>query len=561
MYLVNVDDVEVGWNNAVNWLKRQDVDIISSSIILNNLYVCKYIYGIINYTGFYFDMAISQWKQLIELQDQVNYIASNAVSEGITWVQAANNNGRQRWEGFFNDLDNDGYHNFASGYNDNELILPPSFTYGKTIYVNMVWGNDGSVRTYDDYDLSIINEYGYTVASSILYQSDIPFGMEACKFTPIPGRKYFIKIRKWWATPQSIGLIVGTDTFAGLEEYSPERTVRMGTPCANPDVLTVGAVPYYNTSVIEDFSGQGPGDDDVIKPDLVAPDGVSTVSYGTPFYGTSAAAPHVAGVCALVKQMYPHYGPVQIKNYLESNARDLGSPGKDNVFGSGLVQLPLIDNSLSAISAQVTNFKFFESPNEGVPFEQRDYSNSFEQSTTRYIAYELHLEYPSPRRLVEIPLNVKGFYPDGSLMGELSHQITIQPDWTSSYHSLSWGWSEPGNWEPGTYTVRVFEDAQEITNGTFTIIVPDTDGDGVSDDKDNCPGTPAGAEVDVNGCSTKGDLNKDGIIDLQDSQLGLKVITLYENSADVSEEVDGDGKIDLKDTIYIIQRILEKSED
>jgi hypothetical protein len=93
---------------------------------------------------------------------------------------------------------------------------------------------------------------------------------------------------------------------------------------------------------MEYFSGQGPGENGIIKPDLVAPDGVSTQSYGKAFYGTSAAAPHVAGVCAPVKQMNPSWSPVQIKAYLEANAIDLGAPGKDNVFGAGLVNLPEI---------------------------------------------------------------------------------------------------------------------------------------------------------------------------------------------------------------------------
>jgi hypothetical protein len=53
----------------------------------------------------------------------------------------------------------------------------------------------------------------------------------------------------------------------------------------------------------------------------------------------------------------------------------------------------------------------------------------------------------------------------------------------------------------------------------------------------------------------KGDLNKDNSIDLGDAKTGLKMMTLLPNKANVSEEVDGDGKIGLKDTIFIIQRV------
>lgn len=42
----------------------------------------------------------------------------------------------------------------------------------------------------------------------------------------------------------------------------------------------------------------------------------------------------------------------------------------------------------------------------------------------------------------------------------------------------------------------------------------DSDGDGVTDDKDRCPGTPAGAEVDMNGCAL--DSDGDGVADYKD---------------------------------------------
>jgi len=53
----------------------------------------------------------------------------------------------------------------------------------------------------------------------------------------------------------------------------------------------------------------------------------------------------------------------------------------------------------------------------------------------------------------------------------------------------------------------------------------DSDGDGVMDDKDRCPGTPAGAEVDMNGCAL--DSDGDGVADYKDqcanTPAGVKV--------------------------------------
>jgi subtilisin family serine protease len=356
LYLVNAGDMDVDYTSAVNWLNEQNIDIISSSYGLNLLYKCKVMYELLNSSYFTVDYWSFQAEELSRLEEQINHTVSHAVDSGVTWSQAANNNARQRWEGVFTDTDDDDAHNFSNGSNYNELELPSSFQYGKQVYVMMLWGDDTDFITDDDYDLKIVNENGYPVAASLIDQYEIPLGMEACRFTPISGRKYYIKIERYRAAVQEIMIVVGTDTFANLYEYSPQKTVNLGTPCANPDVITVGAVPYYDPYVIEDFSGQGPTETGIIKPDLVAPDAVSTVSYGDPFYGTSAAAPHVAGVSALIRQQYPSYSPQQIKSYLESNALDLGASGKDTVYGSGLVQLPDSIIESSGVSDFVTRF-------------------------------------------------------------------------------------------------------------------------------------------------------------------------------------------------------------
>ncbi len=55
------------------------------------------------------------------------------------------------------------------------------------------------------------------------------------------------------------------------------------------------------------------------------------------FAGTSMAAPHVSGVAALVKAANPALTNVEIRSILEDTAEDLGTPGRDDLFGAGLV--------------------------------------------------------------------------------------------------------------------------------------------------------------------------------------------------------------------------------
>lgn len=59
-------------------------------------------------------------------------------------------------------------------------------------------------------------------------------------------------------------------------------------------------------------------------------------AYGT-ISGTSMATPHVSGVAALLWSFDPGASPEQIKDAMESSAEDLGSQGRDNSYGFGLV--------------------------------------------------------------------------------------------------------------------------------------------------------------------------------------------------------------------------------
>lgn len=56
--------------------------------------------------------------------------------------------------------------------------------------------------------------------------------------------------------------------------------------------------------------------------------------------GTSFAAPFVSAAAALARQREPGLTPAQIGERLQAEARDLGAPGVDPVFGAGLLRWP-----------------------------------------------------------------------------------------------------------------------------------------------------------------------------------------------------------------------------
>ena len=145
-------------------------------------------------------------------------------------------------------------------------------------------------------------------------------------------------------------------------------------PWLNPDQTLIGGISAVvcigatdSNDDIAYFSSLGPSEWEsidpyfdypfnpeigLIRPDVSAPgvDVKSCDAFNTSGYsyksGTSMATPGVAGVMALLLSKNPNLTPEDITIVLETTAIELGTPGKDNVFGSGRVDaLGAIDNT------------------------------------------------------------------------------------------------------------------------------------------------------------------------------------------------------------------------
>jgi MYXO-CTERM domain-containing protein len=89
---------------------------------------------------------------------------------------------------------------------------------------------------------------------------------------------------------------------------------------------------------IASYSSRGPTEDGRTKPDVVGPTDVTTTTLGDEaFSGSSAAAPHVAGLAALwVDATEVHDDPAGFAAWQQDEARDAGDAGMDNTYGWGL---------------------------------------------------------------------------------------------------------------------------------------------------------------------------------------------------------------------------------
>jgi len=114
------------------------------------------------------------------------------------------------------------------------------------------------------------------------------------------------------------------------------------------DSLTNFAVGscHHVDGVVSAFSGRGPStcDSISIKPNLVAPGGWIRTSTLEGQYavtgGTSIAAPHVAGAVAILRQYAPNATVREIKEALLAGCTPAGSPGPDNDYGWGIINIP-----------------------------------------------------------------------------------------------------------------------------------------------------------------------------------------------------------------------------
>jgi Subtilisin-like serine proteases len=117
-------------------------------------------------------------------------------------------------------------------------------------------------------------------------------------------------------------------------------------PANLPNVIAVGAVARDGNIALYSSRGQ---EIDLVAPsgqngapnvwtiDRMGAPGYSTENYTSSFSGTSAAAPQVSGVAALVLAKFPNLTAAEVKNLLIQNATDMGPIGFDNTFGYGRV--------------------------------------------------------------------------------------------------------------------------------------------------------------------------------------------------------------------------------
>ncbi len=284
-------------------------------------------------------------------EDDEPAINDSVVGTQVVRISSAGNFGERHYQGDFvpGPVTPLGIrHVFGAG----NTLLPFKVEAGQTVAIVLQWDNRFGAAS-DDYHFCVRYTNGDIFGCSQEQNgADDPVESKVISCQSVTDCFFYLEILLYAGSPRT--LEVFCFRACTLLEFGFPFDAIVGH-AARPEVLAVAAVSAANPSVIDLWSSGGPSTirfpstDIRFKPDLTGVDCVATSrpSGGlNPFCGTSAAAPHVAGVAALVMQaMGPSATPAGVRQVLKDTADDLGSAGFDLDFGSGRV------NALAAVQA------------------------------------------------------------------------------------------------------------------------------------------------------------------------------------------------------------------
>jgi subtilisin family serine protease len=298
--------------------------------------------------------------------DEIGQAVNEVVDAGALYISSSGNEGSLKkgtsttWEG-----------DYVSG--GSEALLPAGTVhrFGTQNYNRLTTDDsDATLQWSDeyhssanDYDLHIFSADGTTiVASSTDTQDGTQAPMEEVSGVH-PGERIVI----WKATTAAPRYLRLSCTGSPLEIATAGQTIGHAATAkclcvAASDATLVSPGPFTAASPVRDSSSDGPhkmfyrpdgtpitpgnflasGGVTVPSPSLTAATGGATSVPGfSPFYGTSASAPHTAALAAVVWSRKPTLTNTVVRTLLEASCIDIEDPGMDVNSGHGILMADL----------------------------------------------------------------------------------------------------------------------------------------------------------------------------------------------------------------------------
>lgn len=322
-------------------------------------------------------------------QDGVIAQAVNKVrARGVTYLSSAGNNADHSYQSPFRAVNgqfpNGNLHDFDPGAAVDacqRVSINPGVTWFTFQWDQPQFSVSGAPGSATDMDISL---YGSTDCSGSPFSAGSsnnagrdPIEVFGVQYTGSNTIQIGLEIKQFSGPFPGLMKYVVLDNGRGfsVDEFGTPGTSTVFGHANASGAIAVGAVDYHNTPafgavipIAEDFSSHGgtpilfdtsgnrlAGPVFFEKPLITAPDGGDTTFFGSDsdatgfpnFFGTSAAAPHAAGVAALIRSRNPNLTPSNIANRLSSTAIDMDAFGFDSATGYGLIQA---DAALASIT-------------------------------------------------------------------------------------------------------------------------------------------------------------------------------------------------------------------
>ncbi|MDD1725002.1 MAG: S8 family serine peptidase [Methanospirillum sp.] len=260
------------------------------------------------------------------------YVSQNIIdrilSYNILYITAAGNFAKEHYQAPFMGYEDQGYQwqvfNGSKGRDLHFKVEP-----GIAGHVILQW-DDRFGRSANNYDLFLYDESGREIARSVNLQDGDDDPMEWVRFMNSGDKPREYTVRVVQAAAENALLEIYVLPLSGRSVVLDPCTVEDSVfgQQAVKNALTVGAAePDPKQVKNQDYSSQGPvliqypEEELREKPDIVAPDHVTVLTGSMDsavFTGSSAAAPHIAGLAALIWSADPSMKEEDVRRHIIS---------------------------------------------------------------------------------------------------------------------------------------------------------------------------------------------------------------------------------------------------
>jgi hypothetical protein len=124
---------------------------------------------------------------------------------------------------------------------------------------------------------------------------------------------------------------------------------------------------------------------------------------------------------------------------------------------------------IPSLDASLTKLTFFSSSASDIaPLKNPTYNSRFPHAATNRVYPEIHLEYPRPGKRVYFTMTIH-ILENQKTFRIVDYDTRIEPDWTSSDHSVGIGVLGPENWRAGRYEADVYINGDKVAIGYFEV--------------------------------------------------------------------------------------------